>query len=694
MTRLLFTLVFLLGLMAVIWIGLGFRESDLLALSVTVLIGTVYGLGFLELGYFRRGTQALNTQLGSLPQSREALAPWIADLPPALQNAVRRRIEGEPVALPGPLLTPYLAGLLVMLGLLGTFVGMIVTLDGAATALNGSSELTAIRSALAAPIQGLSLAFGTSIAGVAASAMLGLASTLCRRERVLLSRQLDQRIRHDLHHLTLNHHREQAFNALQEQSRALPELVSAMQAMTSRIEQMSEQVATTLTRNQSDFHTAVSGQYQELAQSVAQSLQDNLRDSSRLAAEGIKPIMEQAMARLSEQASSTHQHLNTITEQQLATLAGRFQRTTEQAAQHWQQGLDRQQQASIAFADEVRTSLSTYNQEFQQGAQTLLEQIGLAHEQLNDRTAERLAEVADGFRSATEQAASSWQKGLGEHQQASAELASEISTTLQAHNEAFQRSTSELLSGQCTGLEELVGVIGEQLSNLHAQEIRNGEAATARLAALEATVTDHLARLGNALETPMTRLIETASETPKAAAEVITQLREEMARNSERDNELLDERRRIMTELDALLSSQREAATAQREAIETLVRSTSETLGNASDTFSVQVNEQGNRLTEVAAEVTGSAQEIASLSDAFNLAVRLFSESNDKLVGSLQQVETSLANSAARNDEQLAYYVEQAREVIELSMSSQKDVIDALAALKGKGVNQSAASVT
>jgi biopolymer transport protein ExbB/TolQ len=64
-----------------------------------------------------------------------------------------------------------------MLGLLGTFVGMVDTFQGAVFALEGSTELQAIREGLAAPINGLSLAFGTSFAGVAASAMLGLSST-------------------------------------------------------------------------------------------------------------------------------------------------------------------------------------------------------------------------------------------------------------------------------------------------------------------------------------------------------------------------------------------------------------------------------------------------------------------------------------------------------------------------------------
>jgi dsDNA-binding SOS-regulon protein len=63
--------------------------------------------------------------------------------------------------------------------------------------------------------------------------------------------------------------------------------------------------------------------------------------------------------------------------------------------------------------------------------------------------------------------------------------------------------------------------------------------------------------------------------------------------------------------------------------------------------------------------------------------VQVFSEANDKLLDNLQQVESRLEQSSARADEQLNYYVEQAREVIELSMASQKEVIDALGTLNG-----------
>jgi len=43
-----------------------------------------------------------------------------------------------------------------------------------------------------------------------------------------------------------------------------------------------------------------------------------------------------------------------------------------------------------------------------------------------------------------------------------------------------------------------------------------------------------------------------------------------------------------------------------------------------------------------------------------------------------------LDNSLARSDEQLAYYVAQAREVIDLSMLSQKQIIEEMQQLAGQ----------
>ncbi|MET5020244.1 DUF802 domain-containing protein, partial [Burkholderia pseudomallei] len=71
---------------------------------------------------------------------------------------------------------------------------MAMTVRGTGAALERSTDLQAIRASLAAPVTGLGFAFGTSIAGVATSAMLGLRSALCRRERLDAAQALDSKI--------------------------------------------------------------------------------------------------------------------------------------------------------------------------------------------------------------------------------------------------------------------------------------------------------------------------------------------------------------------------------------------------------------------------------------------------------------------------------------------------------------------
>jgi Holliday junction resolvasome RuvABC endonuclease subunit len=66
------------------------------------------------------------------------------------------------------------------------------------------------------------------------------------------------------------------------------------------------------------------------------------------------------------------------------------------------------------------------------------------------------------------------------------------------------------------------------------------------------------------------------------------------------------------------------------------------------------------------------------------MAVQVFGDSNEKLVAHLQRIEAALDKSLARSDEQLAYYVAQAREVIDLSMMSQKQIVENLQQLAGR----------
>lgn len=180
----------------------------------------------------------------------------------------------------------------------------------------------------------------------------------------------------------------------------------------------------------------------------------------------------------------------------------------------------------------------------------------------------------------------------------------------------------------------------------------------------------------------MARLMETASEAPRAAAEVIAQLRAEISNNIARDNQLLEERQRIMESLDTLLMSLNQSSAEQRAAIDTLVNSSTEKLHALSSEFTAQVSGETGKLAEIAAQVTGGAVEVSSLSEAFGFAVQRFGEANEKLIDNLGRIEAAMNKSTERSDEQLAYYVTQAREIIDLSMLSQKEIFEELRQLQ------------
>ncbi|CAB3928597.1 hypothetical protein LMG26858_06271 [Achromobacter anxifer] len=172
--------------------------------------------------------------------------------------------------------------------------------------------------------------------------------------------------------------------------------------------------------------------------------------------------------------------------------------------------------------------------------------------------------------------------------------------------------------------------------------------------------------------------MQAASEAPRAAAEVIGELRQKLSDSMERDNDMLEERNRLLETLGTLLDAVNHTAAEQRTAVDSLVSSSAELLDRVGTQFTEQAQSETAKLAEVAAQVASGAVEVASLGESFGAAVQLFGESNDKLVAHLQRIEAALDKSIARGDEQLAYYVAQAREVVDLSMVSQKQIIENL----------------
>jgi hypothetical protein len=155
-----------------------------------------------------------------------------------------------------------------------------------------------------------------------------------------------------------------------------------------------------------------------------------------------------------------------------------------------------------------------------------------------------------------------------------------------------------------------------------------------------------------------------------------------MSQLTARDNTALQERAALMHNIDALLQSVQQATGEQRAAVESLVTSAGAVLDQVGRQFADTVGVQAVRAEEVAAQVNGSAIELAALGEAFGHGVQLFSTTNEKLIENLQRIESAVTQSMARSDEQLAYYVAQAREVIDLSISSQQGIVEDLRRLR------------
>ena len=732
MNRTLFFLAFAAGLLTVAWIGSGFLHGHPVALGVTMAIALAYLIGGAEQLRLRAGTAALERALQAPPPA-DGLDSWLAPLPDSLRTAVRQRIEGTPGPLPGPALTPTLVGLLVMLGMLGTFLGLIVTFRGAVFAVEGSADLQAMRAALAAPIKGLGLAFGTSVAGVAASAMLGLMSALSRRERLDATRRLDAAIASALRPFSLGHQRAQTLAALQTQAQALPAIVERLEGLIAGVERRSDALEQRLTEQQRQFHEQAQTSLEALSTRVGSALQQSLAAGAQAAGDSLRPVLETALQGITEDARRMHAAQVETTQTQLerlgVTLETGAQRSLEtqiQAEQErlrqWTQTLGEHARTEQQRLHDWRDALQAHAQAEGQRLERFEDLVSRAAETEAQRVAAWEAVVASSSNTLREHFAALQAADAQRGQAAAAQLESlqaawstqwtelqqRADTRWTALQQAAAAQWAELQEGAAAQLSALQSSGTERLSTLEdaiTRQLQALEDSSSRgLQALQRSAAEQLNSLGQGLEAPMTRLLETAAHAPRAAAEVIIQLREQMAQLSARDLDTQEAQATLMRQTTGLLTTLQAATTEQRAAVESLVNNAAQVLEDASARFAQALESQTARATALADEViartdarssalatqatehtaqaAASAIELSSLAEGFRHGVELFSASNAGLLERLQALEATLARAIERSDEQLAYYVGQAREVIELSVSAQQGLLEDLRQLR------------
>ncbi|MVW79486.1 DUF802 domain-containing protein [Bordetella sp. 02P26C-1] len=520
MTRTLISLVvFLAGLAVAGWIGAGYIGSNPLALAIIGLIGVVYLTGAIELLRYQRATNALASAVNGLTVAPASLDGWLTQLPANLRGAVRLRIEGPRVALPGPALTPYLVGMLVLLGMLGTFLGMVATLRGTGIALESAVDLQAIRSSLASPIQGLGFAFGTSVAGVATSAALGLLATICRRSRIQAAQSLDVMIATTLRPFSQNHQGEQTYKLLQQQAHAMPELVDRLQTMIAAMEKQTNALHERLATSQDAFYGRTEMAYTRLAGSLEASLKQTVVESARAAGEAIQPAVQQTLAGLARETSAWQDTLALAIRQQLETLSGRFEATTSSVADIWQQALAKQEQTNSRLAEDNQRALTTAAATLERHAQALVHSLGQSHTELQDKLVAQDQARLDSWQSSIEALAAKWNTSLQGTAGSVHETMTHTASTLQA-------SLADVIASLDASLKATSASLREQWQQTTASAADQQQRICQTLATTARELTDQTQAHARETISEVSQLLHTVSQAPKAAAEVIAELRQ------------------------------------------------------------------------------------------------------------------------------------------------------------------------
>ncbi|HKU43891.1 MAG TPA: hypothetical protein VJR89_37280, partial [Polyangiales bacterium] len=279
---------------------------DLPATVIVLAIALALLLGLAELFVRQQIAQQLERELRTLPTRPREATLDIAS--PRLAALLRARLEYAPAAAIGDGITPFLTGLLVMLGLLGTLLGLYQTVQGAGHALTASANVAALRQSLSGPIAGLTRSFGCSAAGICASAMLGLALALVRRREAHTARAVHAYAAGPLRTFSANARQLRAIEQLANQGTALPAAAGAIASVGEKLGELTTQL---LALQQ----TALDSQeraLRELIGSVPGELARAATETGQALHTHVSPLLDQLAARSGEALAAQSSALSGI----------------------------------------------------------------------------------------------------------------------------------------------------------------------------------------------------------------------------------------------------------------------------------------------------------------------------------------------------------------------------------------------
>lgn len=496
------------GLSIVLRAGALYSGTDRLAFMLIALIGAGLTLGIVELASRVRRALRFEREVSKLPKE-----PTEADVDatsPALRSVLRARIAGVPSASAPAPYAAYLLGLLVMIGLLGTFMGLFESLRGAREALGTSGDVAALRAALAAPMTGLSRAFGTSAAGVSASAMLGLALVVVRRSESRVAGAVAVYVAGPLSKLTVAHRTLDALEAIAKQGAALPFASEAITRGANAMSDVARDVGQALERTTS----AVGDDLRNVARSVREDLQGASAASARAVAEAVSPRLESAVSRVIEstaaQTSSTIARFDAASEARIAreaahsdALAKRVERAVESVVAAHHKESSELREAIARDAKAVVDTVVAGRELLAEAEADRARAIAATMTETSATIAAQLRETALGIGKSIESTVVATQSALDAHRLRATE------------DESARAARFELLLGRVDASADAIGVrladtAGVIAENLGATITATEEALAAHRARAVEQDEERTRRLDAAILTIETRLTESA----------------------------------------------------------------------------------------------------------------------------------------------------------------------------------------
>ena len=570
-----------------------YRGTDPLAFTLVLLIGFGLMLGLAELLIRAGQAERLGREIAALPT--EATLEVVDASSPSLRSLLRARLVGVNGTATTAPFTPYLLGLLVMIGMLGTFLGLFETLRGAREALTSSGDVDSLRAGLAAPMVGLSRAFGSSAAGVSASAMLGLGAVFVRRAEAATISALARYVAGPLARLTTAGRQLVALEALADRGRALPEAAAALRETATRLEKLEAHLLDGQTRSSAEAAAAIKA----VAAEVRADLAAGIDRAAKSTATTVEPLLAAAVKSAGSTAGEALSSFTGAIEGRLTEEANlrRERETTHLAAM---ETLIAEQAKAQVDALEARSLLL---------ADTLQMQANGQIEALQSRTV-TLAEALRAQSAAQLDALSA----------RTTELATAIEARTLAHADALALRLDAVVTAVAGGLDRLgvgeqarASALADRLENVGeavASAVKQSAAADAsRLRSLNDAVAEARAQLGATMITVATQGTAFAERVEQTATALTHLEAQQATRLDERAERLFTAMSAEATRFETAQAARARAADARVGELDSILAEHLRSLGNALTAPIGDVVRAAQAAPEAAAKIVDAARE-------------------------------------------------------------------------------------